>query len=634
MSTKTTQLRAYFDLNIHPLAKNQLSSNSNENLEKPIVLSKDFRDYTNEVVLRRLESQGSINQMKQGRVLNGVASIGSVEYGVASSKGFLNNVLKSKFNKPVDEKYFESIREGEVSYFRLFLKNIQQYFNLREEEKINLLNRINFEGIKSDNVKLFFAIDGGYNLCMKKIGNALIEDVFKKPEENKKDDNAKNAEKDNSGKEQAKIEKEAEEKEKVEKEKDENLLFNPSDMESKCPSNVLERLVGEIRGKDGEVLYLTLAQLTHIPEQHLATHAYGAKILKHPSFFPCGHGLTELGKKVIEKAYTLTANAEPNNESKDNAEPTGKKSKLAPVYIDITHLSLKSREDLYDFRINGNINFSDKPLIASHVSVTGYSIKDWKDNLIVEKCQNHIEQGIKTVKIYTRPKVAAYWGGGTKQEFAFNPSTINLMDEDIIEIAKSGGLIGLSFDVSLLGNTTESLNEEETCEFLSTADFTHYFPYSSVKTMDYTNREQLRAEESWLLPNKKETHPLNLCLNVIHIVAVINLKADGKTKERAEKTICIGSNFDGLIEPLRACENSIDFKNLKACLMRWLPVAAKRYLKVNGGTKDSFKFVNTIERLETFVDGILIKNAFEFIANHFPYKDSSKETSGVATTSA
>lgn len=83
------------------------------------------------------------------------------------------------------------------------------------------------------------------------------------------------------------------------------------------------------------------------------------------------------------------------------------------------------------------------------------------------------------------------------------------MDEDIIAIVNSGGgLMGLSLDAELLGNTTEALDMEDSCEFISTPDFTHYFPYTSVKTMEHASREQLRAEEAWLKPKGgKYTHP-------------------------------------------------------------------------------------------------------------------------------
>ncbi len=565
----------YFDLHFHPIAKNYLArydeqiSNKREirELTKAIEMSKGFKDFTDETILRTLESQCCIDYLKDGKVNLGIAAIAALEFGVASSKGFFSDSIKNNLTSPFSKRYFDVVQEGEVSYLNLFLREVEQYMTLKKGKIIGILNHKNTHEYPEQSLKLGFAIEGGHNLCMKKIGNALEYDGFKDFEKG-------------------------------------NVL-DPKTIVSKNPAHVLGELVHKFREKGLDVLYLTLTHVTHIPEQHLATHAYATKLLKHPSFYPFGNGISELGLEVIDKAYSLG--------DKDSAKDgTRDKDKvLRPVLIDITHMSLKSRLDLYHYRKDKG--YSDIPLIASHVGVTGYSINDWKDNLDIQKCANHIDQGIKTVKIYTKPKVAGHWGSSIKEEFTFNPNTINLMDEDIIEVVHSEGIIGVSLNVRILGYESSSKLKMDTFEFITSSDFMTHFPYTSLQSFEYADTEEIQSEEAWLTPAQKEMHPLSFCFNIVHILAVIGLKA--KPTLPAEKYICIGSDFDGFIEPLKVCSDSRHMKDLESTLMKWLPVATKRYQKENGGTSDLFDFAKKKKDLEKVVEAILYENGRDFYKN-------------------
>lgn len=568
----------YFDLHFHPLAKKNLATPlkdganmTMDDLAKPIEMSKEFRDYTDEAILHRFESQCCIDYLVKGRV-DGVAAVGALEFGVASSKGFFDDVLRGQLKKPIDRTYFNAIREGEVSYLKLFLKEVLRYMELRkvdkdqkstEESRVNLISRFFKQGEEDGKPNLVLAIEGGHNLCMKKIGNTLDYDDF---EEFQNKDHF-------------------------------NSIYGIS-KDRHDPSKVLKRLYEAIKGAKMDLLYLGLTHLTYIPEQHLATHAFGAKALRHPSFYPFGHGLSEQGKEVVLTAYQLE---DPLKSKKD----TG-------VLIDITHLSLKSREDLYRLRRENGCEHI--PLIASNVGVTGYALTGWKDNLVLEKCVNHVDQGIKTVKVCHAPKVAGYWGNGVKKEFVFNSTTLNLMDEDIVEIAKSGGLIGVGLDVSLLGRSADPGRNEPVHEYLTTSDFSYYFPYTSIRKLEYASRDELNSQESWREANRKDVHPLSLCFNIVHIMAVIDLKAKkDQLKKKPHEYIGIGSNFDGFIESVKFCSDSRQFRELQASLMKWLPVAAKRYQKVNGGTKDLFPFLQRNEDLKEVVSKILYDNGHDFL---------------------
>lgn len=576
----------YFDLHFHPIIKNHLghynknvnAKRGTEELTKAIEMSKAFKDFTDETILRILESQSSVEQLEKGKVSLGVAAISALEFGIASSKSFFSDLMKSNLVKPFDKQYFDVVREGAVSYLNLFLKEVEQYRQLRvlKNQKHTKESRLNFLGRFNDSIvpaekkmpNLVFGIEGGHNLCMKKIGNALVYDKF----EDFGDDD----------------------------------FFDPKKLSSKNPADVLGRLVSAFWDAQMDVLYLTLTHLTHIPEQHLATHAFGTKMLKHPSFYPFGNGLSDLGKAVIDKAYSLKA--------------PGRKKVDSKLLIDVKHMSLKSRLDLYEYRKDKN--YGNIPLIATHVGVTGYSINDWKDNLELKKCVNHVDQGIKTVKIHTRPKVAGYWGSEVKTAFKYNPCTINLMDEDIIEVVNSEGIIGVGLDVRILGYESSTANTIDTSEFITTADFITHFPYTSVQSLDFASAEEIRSEEAWLVPTKKEMNPLSFCFNIVHLLAVIGLKANPRRKP--ESYICIGSDFDGFIEPLKICSDSRHMKDLESNLLKWLPVAAKKYQKENGGTADLFDFVKKKEKLKKVVAAILYNNGRDFLKQRGYFKDAEQ----------
>lgn len=582
----------YFDFHFHPLAKHNLapgnkraSDQGDTNpLTRAIPMTKAFKDFTDEKILRVLESQCCIDYLEEGKVNLGIAAISALEFGVASSKGYVSNVLNSNLKKPIDTAYFEVVKQGKVSYLNLFLKEIERYLELETENVLDFLNGDNTHRFNEDRINLMFAIEGGHNLSMKKIGNALEYDAFKDFEKNK--------------------------------------LFDPNTVISKRPADVLEHLVKSMREKNMEVLYLTLAHLTHIPEQHLATQAYAAGSLNHPSFYPFGNGLTDLGKEVIDRAYALT---KPKSaELKDLDKEKGKKNKTdsepAPIFIDIAHMSLKSRQDFYEYRRANNYG-KDLPLIASHVGVTGYSLNEWKNNLEISECTNHVDQGIKTVKIPTRHKVAGYWGSNNHRKFAFNSTTINLMDEDIINVVNSEGIIGVSLDIGVLGFESDAMTENRNYEFLTTADFTHHFPYTSMQALQYTSVEEILAGESSQELPGTGMHPLSLCFNIVHLLAVIGLKTN---KKNPEDYICLGSDFDGFIEPVRICGDSRHLKDLEAGLLKWLPVAAREYQKENGGTEDLFELTKKKGKLQRAVRKILYANSLQFLGRHFPRTRSDK----------
>jgi hypothetical protein len=98
------------------------------------------------------------------------------------------------------------------------------------------------------------------------------------------------------------------------------------------------------------------------------------------------------------------------------------------VLIDVKHMSLISRQEFYTTR-----EWHERPILCSHSGVTGCS---WYDKLNRNIVLRSVKKGPQFVKIrYKKPK-------GLLNNTYFNPSSINLYNEDILYVLKSKGLSG------------------------------------------------------------------------------------------------------------------------------------------------------------------------------------------------
>jgi microsomal dipeptidase-like Zn-dependent dipeptidase len=367
-----------------------------------------------------------------------------------------------------------------------------------------------------------------------------------------------------------------------------------------------------------DLQYLVLTHLSHIPGHVTANHAYGAKFLKSELKYPVGMGLTEEGKRVIDTAYHMIFKVDKKNNIVKNVWDVEKLTEDLTIWdgrvlIDIKHMSLKARQDFYEYRKELVENRKSKevlpPIIASHVGVTGYSVSEWIDAL------NNAEKGkanVPVVKVKTEAREAGQWGK-IPRSFHFNPWTINLMDDDIIEIAKSGGLIGVSLDARLLGfvSRAKDLFSEGVYEFLSFEEFRHYFPYHNVKGLPLESIEA--GLESELFPNKYESHMLVFCFNILHIVSVIENYVRLPEDRSPWDFVCIGSDFDGLIDPLKHVRDASKFGKLKGELKKWLPIAYKSYEESNGGVEGLESSLRG-EELNKNIQKFLFENGESFVS--------------------
>ena len=329
------------------------------------------------------------------------------------------------------------------------------------------------------------------------------------------------------------------------------------DVDNFTDQEVLDNL-NSIKTGTERFLYLTL---THITQNPVCNHAWGIKDIKDERFKPKACGISDLGKDVIKKAL-----------STENGEKR--------IFIDVKHMSLRSRleyykmvEDDYDNKI---------PIIASHTGITGVSYS----NMPVYKYK--VKGDFVKVKYYIPEGLMSAH---------FNPWSINLYDEEIKIIIDSGGLIGMNLDERILG--TKDNRKKNRVEYFSAKEFEGYKSDVDANLNFFKSRhsfDEAVDDDPLVIVNKDLKH---LCNNILHIV-----KIGG---EKAWDHICIGSDFDGMINAVECCKTSEKFGKLEKRLERMLPKMAETDYATD-------YYVNNIEEK---VSRIMSKNALKFITTYF-----------------
>jgi len=551
----------FFDFHLHPVFKKYICKFESEypgqvpveDIMGDLDLKNVVLDFLDTNLLHILESQACYNQLTNGNFALGVAAIAPIEAVFTEKEGFFGKLLNSKITRPVDLQFFDTIRNREISYYQLFIRELNIYRRLRDANKITVLSRGNGQLPGEGRICVAIGMEGGHSLSRCKVRQPGVADTFTVTPgkgDAVSDDFVKNP-----------------------------LIAAPESLQN------LQQAMWQ-QGMD--LCYLILTHLSYIPEQLLASHAYGIKMIKSTTVYPRGAGITPAGKDVIDAAYNLTVTIDGQ-------------VKKAPVLLDIKHMSLKSRLDFYAYRREKG--YDRFPILASHMGVTGYAIEEWKT--AIESDELVSKSDTPVVSIVINRKEAGNWGVINKK-FTFNAWSINLMDEDIREVLDSNGYIGISLDVRILG-WQMGIAKGDKEEILSWEDYRFLFPERAAQLAKRTG-----FVESFLVPTAEERHPLSLCFNILHIVWVGKTYTDRKPWEH----ICIGSDFDGLIDPVVNCRNATRYPNLETNLLKWLPIADKAYC--DGNNTDSLlprKANGTIDQpaLQKCVENVLYGNGRRFI---------------------
>jgi microsomal dipeptidase-like Zn-dependent dipeptidase len=224
------------------------------------------------------------------------------------------------------------------------------------------------------------------------------------------------------------------------------------------------------------------------------------------------------------------------------------------ILIDVKHMAARSRVEYYDL-VKTRLTKGDRiPVIASHCGYSG-----------IKTLQDHIDLEKKEKDDYTDPSGK------------FNAWNINLCDEDVEIIVKTKGLIGLSFDQRILGITSEDLKKDKT-------------------------REKKRNSIQLIWEN----------LEGFVKSAYSNPNLTDAEKESIWECLTIGTDFEGLIDPVNPFPTALSFGSMANQLVKEIDLARKDPKATH------LAHFKTTADVEKWVADFCYYNAEAFVLENYP----------------
>ena len=278
--------------------------------------------------------------------------------------------------------------------------------------------------------------------------------------------------------------------------------------------------------------------ICHMQQNQFCNHAYGIQLFNPAFFYPTGQGITKWGEEIINLMISKK------------------------ILVDIKHMSLKARLDLYRmYKLPDTEPKYVQPLICTHAGTTGLPIID-RVKYIYKVPE---DKGSVYELLHLKPKSRFY------DDVYHNCSSINLYDEDIENIFLSEGIIGLSFDQRILGFGDDSGQTNvivpHDLEYISHLEGEFFFgPTPSNLHVWPDDNNVWTSEDLDELSNSRDLYPdlhrKFLINNILHILWVAGKKPSIGLK-KAAKQICIGTDFDGLINAIDCCKTADGLQKLK-----------------------------------------------------------------------
>lgn len=323
--------------------------------------------------------------------------------------------------------------------------------------------------------------------------------------------------------------------------------------------------------------------LTHLQQSSLCNHAFGMQVAKIEPFIPKGNGLQNDGKKVVQELFNRN------------------------ICVDVKHMSYKSRKDLM-MNIDGGKFDKVQPLVCTHAGFTGIPFKNWSGYVDFKK-QAFGAMALDLTKPVDNNINSARWGLP-----AFNASTINLFDEEIVWIVKNGGVIGLSLDKRILGYV-DDISGKGPDQFLTDRE---YFSMDEWNILGFNNDknfgkfindenclnvdELLQSQQKW--ENFYYSHILNHLKHYFKVCL-----SNGISIETAQKHITIGTDYDGLINPFDVASTVEDIAKLRS----FISLNFRYFLEES---EDSKVWASQI-KMDNFMENLFYWNGYNFIKSRF-----------------
>ncbi|MDZ4707702.1 MAG: hypothetical protein SH818_04800 [Saprospiraceae bacterium] len=236
---------------------------------------------------------------------------------------------------------------------------------------------------------------------------------------------------------------------------------------------------------------------------------------------------TPLGWKVLEKLLDNTS---------------GRR-----IYIDIKHMSYKSRQQYFNYLLNTHhLEFANRliPIIVSHGACNGF---------------RHAQD-----KTYTP--------GLAETAKHMYDKDINFYDEEILTLAKSGGIIGLQLDERRIANAKYKIGSRKI----------------------FASKFKRQLSNSRMVWN-----------NIQHIAMLLD-----QNELPAWNNMTIGSDYDGLIDSVNLFWSAADLPDLAKCLT----IKAGEWMS---GGNYTFKLADNRLSPEEIIDKLFYRNAMDFFRKYF-----------------
>jgi len=267
------------------------------------------------------------------------------------------------------------------------------------------------------------------------------------------------------------------------------------------------------------------------------------------------------------------------------------------------------------------------PIVATHMGVTGFRHRQLRTHLV----QHGVEAANPfSVRLrFSRERAGQFREGLFKENVFFNAASIGLYDEDIEEIARSGGLIGLSLDARILGYQSLTqrtpVGPDYDVDYFSREDFAACFPDLSQSLPRLAEEEEAPAPpgaerlpqalgQEALGQASRRTRELYLfCLNALHIVAVVQALRPAAPRP-AWDYLCLGSDYDGLIDSIRAARTVEQLPGFRQELLDFFPKAEAAYRRLRPGVGELLPRANGAVEVAAVLEGLFYENGRRFLA--------------------
>jgi microsomal dipeptidase-like Zn-dependent dipeptidase len=291
--------------------------------------------------------------------------------------------------------------------------------------------------------------------------------------------------------------------------------------------------------------------LSHLQQSNISNHPYGIQLTSNAAFIPSGNGLSQDAEEIIQTCFDRG------------------------ICVDIKHMSLIARRQLFQ-QVNAGKYRNPQPVICTHAGFTGIHSGEMQEYVLAFG-----KKGNAVKVIFGKPNhIASNTAHLQRPAPAFNASSINLYDEEIAAIVQNGGLIGLSLDRRIGGFVGQfdedpyAFFDDETYivdkEYFSIPEFQQLGidPKSVGQKIDdaHCNVKEDLLEASRLPSVLEDYHRDQLMLQIKHFLQVcLN---HGISLDHAQTKICIGSDFDGIINPFTCAMRVDELPKLKTFLQK------------------------------------------------------------------